>query len=75
MRGALLLKRYLKVSRTTFSALAEAAGLDTGQMSRCLAGKRGLSIACAVALEQATDGAVPVSSWAAPRRPSRRPAA
>lgn len=62
--GFSLLRKYLDEHEETQSAFAERAGVSGGALSDWLAGKRGPDITSAVAIQEATGGAVPVESWA-----------
>ncbi len=79
MNGPRLLSAYLEKHHLTHAGFADCAGTHRSQISRLVAGERGPSVPLALAVERATNGAVPVSSWAedddepelAPPRPLR----
>jgi hypothetical protein len=70
MLGPKLLSRYLARSKLSYPAFAEKVGADRARIHRCARGERNPSLSLAVAIEEATGGAVPASSW--PKRPVRR---
>ena len=55
------LQTYLKTHKAT--ALAQAVGISPSYLSDMKKGNRVPSLRVAVAIEDATDGAVPVRSW------------
>lgn len=73
MTGATLLSAYLNRSGKQQKELAAAAGLKPDIVSRYISGERVPGVTNAVAICRATDGAVPVESWA--RKTKRRRAA
>ena len=62
-RGHKTLLRFLKKSELTPSQLAQLAGISQMQISHLIQGRRRASLEVAVALEQATLGAVTARSW------------
>lgn len=78
MDGPELLAKHLKAKRQTQAEFVEAHGLSSSLLSMWLSRKRRPGLESAVALEKATEGAVPVASWLLKRRHPRkvaRPAA
>lgn len=71
MDGPELLARHLKAKNQTQSAFAEANGLSSPLVSMWLSRKRRPGLRSAVALEEATGGAVPAASWLVKRRHPR----
>lgn len=64
-RGAILLRRYLEKSALSKAAFCSLHGLCEVQIGRLLRGeRRRVSVDTALAIESATEGAVPVRSWA-----------
>jgi transcriptional regulator with XRE-family HTH domain len=61
--GRTLLDEWLKAQRMQQRELAELAGCSEGSISSLLSGRRNAGRGLALALERATDGAVPVASW------------
>lgn len=57
------LTTYLSETSTSQAKLSEALGISRGHMSLLASGERKPSLELAVAIERATDGAVPASSW------------
>lgn len=68
MDGPDLLAKHLKATRQTQSAFAEAHDLSSPLLSMWLSRKRRPGLKSAVALEEATGGAVPAASWLVKRR-------
>lgn len=66
------LLQYLKLKNMTQTEFAERLGVAQGTVSK-LCGARRPSWQMAASIEDATDGAVPVSVWARQARP-RKPA-
>jgi transcriptional regulator with XRE-family HTH domain len=64
------LGRWLRDRGISQDAFAARVGATQSQISRIVRGDRGPGIELAVAIERATDGAVPVTSWK--RRPRRK---
>ena len=58
------LTTFLTETNTSQAKLSEALGISRGHMSLLVSGERKPSLDLAVAIERATGGAVPVSSWA-----------
>lgn len=56
---------YLEATKTRQSALAEVLGVSRGYMSELVGGTKQPSLELAFAIERATGGAVPASSWVA----------
>jgi hypothetical protein len=66
--GAVLLKHWLAERRITPHRFAVDNGLDPSEFSKVLKGvRRAVGVPFAVAVEDATQGIVPVRSWV-PRR-------
>ncbi|OOY20862.1 hypothetical protein BMI86_10165 [Thioclava sp. DLFJ5-1] len=59
------LKNYLRDSGTTQSKMARVLGISRPYMSQLVGGTRRPGREVAIAIETATNGAVPVKSWAA----------
>ena len=60
-----MLRRYLEKSALSKAAFCARHGLCEVQIGRLLRGeRRRVSVDTALAIESATDGAVPVRSWA-----------
>lgn len=57
------LRRFLMTSELTCVQLAQLAGVDPNQLYHLTSGRRRASLELAVRLEEATRGAVDVSSW------------
>jgi hypothetical protein len=72
MAGPTLLARYLARQKLSYPAFAQMVGADRARIHRCARGERKPGLLLALAIEKATDGAVPVSSWLAPRTAPRR---
>lgn len=68
------LARYLASNDLSPAAFGQLVGADRQQIWRLANGARGPSVDLAVRIEEATDGAVPVESWAKAKRPTRRAA-
>lgn len=65
LRGSILLREYLNNNHLPAKTLAEKSGIDAVRLGRLLRDTSPrVSVTMAVALERATDGAVPVASWA-----------
>lgn len=64
--GSRLLIEFLRARGETLNAFCKRKDLDYSQIHRLRAGKRGerMSVNLALAIERATDGAVPMASWA-----------
>lgn len=58
-----LLADYLNEHAESQSAFARRAGVSESALSDWLRGRRNPDVTSAVAIERATDGAVPVESW------------
>jgi DNA-binding transcriptional regulator YdaS (Cro superfamily) len=54
---------YLVSTKTKQSALAAAVGVSRGYLSELVGGTKRPSLELAVAIERATAGAVPATSW------------
>lgn len=69
------LTTFLAETNTSQTKLSEVLGISRSHMSLIVSGERKPSLDLALAIERATDGAVPVSSWAAnpPAQPSPTP--
>ena len=57
------LTTYLSETSTSQAKLSEALGISRSHMSLLVSGERKPGLDLAVAIERATDGAVPASSW------------
>ena len=62
------LAEYLRETGRTHESLANAVGSDVSSVTRWSLGTRIPSVWFAVRISEATDGAVPVTSWDPPRR-------
>lgn len=69
--GKKLLSSYLSRCELSYAAFARLVGADRARIQRCAKGDRSPGLPLALAIEQATGGAVPASSWV-PRRTKRR---
>ena len=65
MRSMTTLTAYLEAANITQSDIARTVGIDRSVMSRIVNGTVTPSLRVAVAIERATGGAVPASSWVA----------
>lgn len=54
---------YLANTKTKQSVLAASVGVSRGYLSELVGGTKRPSLELAVAIERATDGAVPATSW------------
>jgi len=71
-RGAVLLRQYLNTQDLTVPEFAEKHGFCRIQLQRALKGERKkISVDFALAIEQATNNAVPIASWAHDKRDSQ----
>lgn len=68
------LAKYLADRKLSYAAFAALVGADRQRVWRIAKGDRGPSVELAIQIERATGGAVPVESWAAPKRSHRRAA-
>lgn len=66
-----LLQAYIAASGTKQSALAETLGVSRGYLSELVGGTKKPSLDLAFAIQRATDGAVPASSWVEEPEPER----
>jgi len=57
------IQRYLSDTGMTQTELATLIGISRGHMSEITSGKKTPGLALAIAIERATNGAVPVMSW------------
>lgn len=62
------LGKYLAAKRITYTDFARAVGAHKSQIARCASGERGPGVALALAIQEATKGAVPASGWPNRRR-------
>lgn len=64
LRGSVLLREYLNSNHIPAKSLAAKSGIDAGRIGRLLRDTSPrVSVTMAMAIERATDGAVPVTSW------------
>ena len=63
MKASRLLAAYLEKNGLSTAAFASRCGANRSQIYRLLVGERGPSTALAVAIEEATGGAVRVRDW------------
>lgn len=57
------IRDFLRQSGSTQAKLADELGISRGYMSELVAGSKIPSLGVAVAIERATGGAIPASSW------------
>lgn len=69
------LKEFLAAHPVTYRAFGAQVGAHPSQLSRWIKGERLPSLVQAAAIEQATDGLVPVSVWVPSADPARGPSA
>ncbi|HET9553177.1 MAG TPA: hypothetical protein VFP50_09440 [Anaeromyxobacteraceae bacterium] len=74
MKAATRLATYLSRTRTTQTAFAEQIGVSCALVSMWLAGTRRPGGWSAIAIEQKTGGAVPVTAWTSSKRRGPRAA-
>jgi DNA-binding transcriptional regulator YdaS (Cro superfamily) len=66
-----LLSTYLAQRELSYAAFARLVGADRARIQRCATGDRSPGLRLALAIEQATEGAVPAAAWLR-RRPAKR---
>lgn len=57
------LRKFIEISNTSQAKFAAAVGISRGYMSQLVGGSKTPSLDVAFAIERATGGAVPASSW------------
>jgi DNA-binding transcriptional regulator YdaS (Cro superfamily) len=61
--GKKLLSAYLSRLDLSYAAFARLVGADRARIQRCATGKRSPGLHLALAIERATEGAVPAAAW------------
>lgn len=66
------LRKYLEQERISQADFARLAGLSQPALSQYVSGVRRPNVDAALAIERASNGAIPMSDWAHSRRHTKR---